>query len=491
MRYGRPLAIFALLVLCLVWVDLFMLAFAHRNAGAYAINATVTLVVVAVIVWRAPSLATAALVLYGCGAASSSGIIALFSGLPHPLYDVVAGTIVTVFSELPLFALLLFITRFPTLPATPRARLRMRIGDALFVAAALAFTLLTLFEPVAFSSWAWAHDALDAAGALAIVILGLLAYRDTPGEARYRIGWVLVGFVISAVCYVASNFELQAIGDAKDRLAATLEFALALGQCALPLALAYAVLRHRVIDLGFALNRTVVFGAISIVVLVFVSLIDWLSSKVLGEVQLATAGEAVVAVVFGFALNSFHDHIENWVESTIFRERHRIESRLEERIEALTFAESEVEVDLTVAVEVKELLKLFSAAVFRCEMGSTSFKRVAAGGWSDADLTAFDADSPLATTMRTTKGPVFLADLKIELPALPNGAAAPVLAVPIAAQRELLGIALYGNVYEGSAPDPKEIELLARLARAAGTAYTLVDAQRWRRRVSELEGPTT
>ncbi|HEV8021491.1 MAG TPA: hypothetical protein VGP41_09535 [Candidatus Lustribacter sp.] len=449
---------------------------------ANAINATVTLVIVVAIAWRAPSLATAALVFYGLGAVSSSGIVALFAWLPHPLHDVVAGVVVTVFSELPLFALLLFITRFPTLPSTPRARLRMRIGDALFVAAAVAFTLLTIFEPVAFSSWAWAHDALDAAGASAIVVLGLLAYRDTPGEARHRIGWVLVGFIISAVCYVGSNFEQQATGQ---------EFGLVIGQCALPVALAYAVLRHRVIDLGFALNRTVIFGAISIVVLVFVSLIDWLSSKILGEWQLATAAEAVVAVVFGFLLNSFHETIEDWVERTVFRERHRVELRLEERTEALSLADSEVEVDLTLALEVKELLKLVSAAVFRREIGSTTFKRVAAGGWSDTDLAEFEADSPLALRMRTAKRPVYLADLAIDLRMLPGGHTAPVLAVPIAAQRELLGIAFYGSGHDGSAPDPKEIALLVQLAKAAGMAYTIVDAQRWRQRVNDLERLTS
>jgi hypothetical protein len=255
----------------------------------------------------------------------------------------------------------------------------------------------------------------------------------------------------------------------------------------LPLALAYAVLRHRVIDVGFALNRTLVYAVLTTSAVVVVGFVDWLSGKLISEGRLALAAEALVTIGFGVVLNSLHARIERLIDRAIFRERYVAQSRIEHRIEALAFATSEATIDAALTDDAASVLNVRSAAVFRRDDSSRPFARRRAVNWpADASLEIGD-ETLLIRTLRAVERPLFLADLAIDEPALPSGPAAPALAIPIATLHEVLGVVLYGNDRDGGSPDPEIVALLAKLAAAAGSAYTMVEARRWRERVAELE----
>lgn len=454
------------------------------------LDATVALLVLGFIGLRRPSLAAAALVFYGIGAIETSGLAAQFTWLPDPLFGIVAVVLMAAFSGLPLLALLPFITRFPEPPSTGSGRRRRWLGDAIFLFGAAMFTVQVLFEPLLFETWL-AFNTWSSVVEMAVVILfAALAYHDAAGEVRRRISWVIAGLVVSAVGFTGFN-----VADSLFLFAGQVQTTVLVGfaaasqaiQCALPIALAYAVLRHRVLDIGFALNRTVVYGVMTALVVVVVSLIDWLTTRLLNQQRLALAIEALVTISFGFALNSIHKWTERLIDRIVFRERHLAEKRIESRIGALSFSHSAASVDEAIARDGPAILGLASAAVFTRLSATDPFTRAVASAWPDDAVRTIDDDAVLVRTLRSVERPIVLDDVAISLGGVPHGEARPAIAIPIVAQHDLIGFALYGNRRDGALPDPEEIGLLARLCDAAGNAYGAVEVHQWRERAASLE----
>lgn len=456
---------------------------------AALLAATVTLLIIAVVVARRPSLATVALVIYGAGAAQSFPFIALFTGLPDPLFGAFAVFVNVVVAQMPLFALLIFIVRFPTDPQTASARKTAFAAGVIFWIAAAIFTVQLILEPMAFVSW----NAFDVWSTIVplVIVLGFTAnaYQKASGEDRRRVAWVLVGLAVAAVAYTIFDFVdfgTLAAGQSFAKVQ-TLQDIATLAQAALPVALGYSILRHRVLDIGFALNRTVVYGVMTAIVLIVVSFVDWLTSRLLSEERLALAVEALVTIGFGVTLNWIHGRTERLIDRMVFRARHIAEKRIEYRVGALAFAPTAAFVDDALAVEAPRILDLYSAAVFRREVDSQPFARQASQGWNAGDVTEIGDDSMLVTTLRSLERPIVLDDVAITQAGFPHGALRPALAIPVFSQHELLGFALFGNRLDGALPDPEEIALLARLCGAAGNAYAMVEARRLREHAASLE----
>ncbi|HEX3548788.1 MAG TPA: hypothetical protein VHT53_00325 [Candidatus Elarobacter sp.] len=445
-------------------------------------NAILAFGVAAVIAWRRPSVAAAALVYAAGGTVLATQLAGTFAWLPDPLFVVIAFACGTLFAQLPAYALLVFLAWFPHAPATPREWTFARWAAGVFV-------LACIFESV--RTWNWksylpaelvAEAASPWLATAAVIVFTATAYAMASGETRRRIAWVLVGVVLSTVGLTVFNAvgltPATAIGaEARSWWYAAMDV---LGM-SIWLSLAYAVLRHRVLDLGFVVNRTLVYGVLTSLVVVVVSLVDWLCGHFLAS-RFSLAFEAVVAVGLGLTLNRLHGSTERLVDRVVFRERHRAETRLRQRATALAFAQSETDIDTTLASDACAILRLGSGAVFRRDPDAAArYRRVAARAWDDDDATVIDAGSILVRSLLTERGIVVLEDLAIEQPGLPAGLARPVIAVPIAFQSELVGFVLYGPHVDGTLPDPEELDLLQQLAKAAGSVYEIVELRSWRR----------
>lgn len=454
------------------------------NSPKFATGAlvlTVGVLLAALIVARRPSLGTAAFVVYTWGTIPSFIFEALFSALPDPAFAVLACVLDAVLAVFPLVVLYSFISRFPREPSAPRGLRRMHLADAA-VAAGFAICLaVAIAEPVSHRSWAAFVNAFQVAAILVGAVFAALQYRDATGDDRRRMGWVITGYGITMVSYVVGDFFLTNVSD--DQLATAISD---IGTLALPVALGYAILRHRVLDIGFALNRTVVYAVVTAVVVVLVSLADWLAGRLIGETRLALAAEAAVTIALGVALNTLHARIEELVERILFRGRHIAERRLLNGVEALAFAVSDAAVDRALTDEVAHAIGLRSTAFFRDAAGTGHFRCVRATGWPEDVLPIAD-DALLVRTLRVRERPVHLADFGISEPTLPHGAAAPVLAVPVADRHALLGFVLYGALADGTAPDPEVVDLLGRLGLAAAAASAYVEARDARRRLAHIE----
>ena len=366
-------------------------------------------------------------------------------------------------------AIVAFALRFPRPFPGRFGTVAVRTADALLALVAIASIV---FDPFHVPVITAVTDVLSAVSIPAVLVIIVVRYLSSNGIARRRIAWVLAGAVISSA---ASWTFASGIANA----APFLWFLTAnIAELSLPIAVAYAVLRHRVLDIGFVLNRTLVYAILTTTIVLVVSLIDWVVSRLLSESRLATVLEAGVTIGFGFLLNTLHERVGRVVERVLFRERHMAVRRLEDRIDALDYAESSATVDTLLVHECREILKLQSAALFRAR-GDLGYERIDSFGWGEFGR-ILGNDHLLIRMIRAKEQPLELADAGLSDLAFPADDARPDFAIPIVRRHRILGFVLYGHRSGELALDPQERALLKRVAVAAANAYDSIEAGEWR-----------
>jgi len=252
----------------------------------------------------------------------------------------------------------------------------------------------------------------------------------------------------------------------------------------------YAILRKRVVDVQFALSRTVVFGVVSTIALVFIAVVHWVLGHLIEHSGLATGLEGLAAIGLGLVLHRASYSINLLVDRLLFRDHHQAEERLRRVTAALPYATEERTIADALVIEPVRNLHLASAALFYRESSDAPLQRIRSHGWSDGHVSSLDADNMLVRYLQAEHAPINLDDRQF-LPAnIPEGAAMPVLAIPVVNQHVLNAIAIYGSHESHTLIDPDEVELLSVLAKAAATAHQQVRIAALTRRNHELEAST-
>ena len=438
--------------------------------------------IAAFVLLRRPNRMTWAFYLYSLAAIYGNG--EYFGFLPAPVYF---GITEVQFALLALgnAAFLTFAARFPYDRPEGWARWADRAAPIAFVALA-ATSLGGDFGAALFGRPSqWLVDASTACkiGVFSLALATLFyTYFGKRGEERGRLRLVVV-----AVCIAyASNVLILWI----DTL--PLPFAVAFWWDALgalnlfiPVAVAYAVLRYRIMDVNFILSRALVYGVLTTGLVATFALIDWLVGTVLAEQRLAVAASVIVAVVVGLSLNGIHGRVERTVHSLLFRRRHAAARRLASLASTLPHVTEDATIAAMVVDEPKEALDLTSAALFRADERGT-FRRVWSLGWTLDDAADLDGFDPLLVRLRDGAEPARVRRADAECAHAPAGDAMPLVAVPIVVRRELTAVALYGAHTGGEDLDPDEIGSLARIGQAAGAAYYHVEADALRSTLERL-----
>jgi hypothetical protein len=241
-----------------------------------------------------------------------------------------------------------------------------------------------------------------------------------------------------------------------------------------PLALGVAVFRQRVVDIQFAVSRTLVYGAATTLVLTVLAAVHWLLGRMIEHSGLAFGLEGIAAIGLGLALHRASHGINGLVDRVVFRKHHAAEERLRRVTAALPFATEQRSIAEALVLEPVRNLNLASAALFYRETGEGPFRRVLAQGWDDAHAASLEADSLLVRYLQAEHEPLRLDDSHLLPASVPEWAALPVLAMPIVNQHALIAVVLYGSHTNSTLLDPDEIELLHRLAKAAATSHQQV-----------------
>jgi len=318
-------------------------------------------------------------------------------------------------------------------------------------------------------------------------LVAIYAFVDTyvraQGSNRQRVRWVILGFGIALIAYVTDSIlESGSFGNPPYWLHGFLN----LTSVVVPLTVAYAVIKHRVIDVSFVVSRGLVYAILTSLLVGAFALIDWLFIDKLKLARLGTIAEMGAAVAGGFWFNGLHERVDMLIDATFFRQRHKAEIQLARDAAALPFSTTAKAVAHALITEPVTALSLASAALFRRGTDG-EYARQESEGWSNADLSKLSSDDDhLITLLQAENGPVSLYDHVWRTEGVPAASGHPVLALPIIVRRELAAIVFYGSHIHGESLDPDEVKAIARLAPGAAAAYDHLDAESMKRKVESM-----
>lgn len=433
------------------------------------------LLVAGLLAWRRPDDRAARVLVvflwcFGLAIAMSNGL------LPVPLLSLIVlqiGTVALFFIGIAAAATFAAIFPSGTAQAAPRALafVARAISAALLIAlfpseflltSADAISLLNLFFIAAFT--------VD----LCIVVATLVAayVQGQPWE-RQRRRWVflILGVGLSGPLIDTAVTAVGGLNHWVDMFSLV-------PTGLIPIGLAYVILRHRVIDVGFVLNRALVYTGVSaIVVAVFVVVESLLSRYVEDRNHVGSiAVQLAVALILGFSIRFIHARVDRFVDAVLFRERHAAEAAMRE------FAH-----DASYVTDARVLLARCVEVVERCA-GACG-----AGVWiAEADRTYVPAEStfeasppvsendPAVLAMRARR---VVADLRATASAMPG-----VIAFPMVVRGDLIGMLVCGPKSGDETYAPDERASLEALASGVGHALDAIEVRDLRRRLALLEG---
>lgn len=452
----------------------------RRIGGVLAyIPPTVFLIVAFLLVFLRPSVMSWSLYVFAVGYFGTAPVFAYWSHiLSQSGFFALTFLLSVVFGPWSVLPLLPFVLRFPN--GDVRGW-RGAIDPFVWIFLALSF-LVYVYEwrifttTFALPAWDVIPSAVIPLGAFlfAGLILAKNLATSTPSD-RQRWGFLAIGTLASFVAYA-----IYFVPGVPFAVGQVVGFAVVL----MPLCIAYAVFRLRVLDVNFVLNRALVFGLLSLGVIAFVSMLDWFFSRVVSLGRLAIGVELLVTIGIGFLLDRINRVVESFVESAFFRRRRIAERLLRRAASALPYATDEAAiVDGLVQVPV-DALELAAAALYRESSGGARFEGVATARQTTIAPPGFDANDLLVRLLLADENVVWLDELRSHLDE--HNAAIYTLAVPVTVRHELVSFTLYGAHTNGAQLDPDEVELLKELAREAARAYDHVEAQRTRARYTQL-----
>jgi hypothetical protein len=325
--------------------------------------------------------------------------------------------------------------------------------------------------------------AITIAGYVAGVTAFIATYLSVSGDARQRIRWVIVGFAVGFGGYLV--FTLLTLSPYASIVTPWLSNALNSLNIVVPIVVAYAVVKHRVIDVRFVVSRALVYGILTAIVIALLGLVDWLIGKAAAQTQLALVASLALAVGTGFLLNGLQQSIDRAIDGILFKRRHLAERRLNRIAASLPHAASDKTIDTMLVDESVDALRLASSALFRSD-GKGKFVRAASIGWNDG-ATELDADDPAILQLQGDHSPLRIEEIRRIRSVLPRDDAHPVVAIPIVVRHSIEALVFYGAHTSGEDIDPSELRILCALALSSGAAFDHIEAQTLRRRVEALE----
>jgi hypothetical protein len=156
----------------------------------------------------------------------------------------------------------------------------------------------------AFGSW----TAITVLSVLVAMAVFWHTYRKSDGNDRARLKWAMLGMSFVLVATILAMLLVQLPFLLSKPLSGNgltpLHWVLALAYGFFwPLALGYAILRQRVIDVQFAVSRTLVYGAVSTLALAFVGAVHWLLGRPIEQSHLAIGLDGLAAIGLGLVLH--------------------------------------------------------------------------------------------------------------------------------------------------------------------------------------------
>jgi hypothetical protein len=454
--------------------------FWQRVAGVLAyLPATVFLVVAFLLVFLRPSIMSWSLYLFAVGYFGTSPPYMYWSHiLSTGGYRALTFVLTVVFGPWSVLPLLPFLLRFPNGDVLGWRR---RVDPFVWILLGLSF-LAYSGEWIHYETTEvvpqWDVVLATIVPLFTFVVAGLILAKNlataTPSN-RQRLSFIAIGTFASFLAYAI--YYVPGVPFAAGQV-------IGFGVVLMPLCIAYAVFRLRVLDINFVLNRALVYGLLSVAVIAFVSILDWFFSRVVAIGRLAIGAELLVTIAIGFLLDRINHAVERFVESVFFRQRRIAERIMRRAASALPYATEESAIIEGLVQVPVDALELAGSALYRRSTDGSRFEGVATARQTTIAPPGFDANDLLVRMLLADESIVWLDELRSHLD--PQNAAIYTLAVPVTVRHELVSFTLYGAHANGAQLDPDEVALLEELAREAARAYDHVEAERARERYTQL-----
>lgn len=421
-----------------------------------------------------PGLPTWGLFLYILGAANAPTAVADFrlaSGLGE---RILLGACTFVSSTLGSIGLVLF--------AFSLSRVSLRGWRMAAIAVAGGLGLLETVPTVFYDgkppgSW---PTLLTAVSVVVLVLaLGALldAYLHVNARFKQRLQWIGCGLLVASIADLIDgilfpNFESYAA-----------HTGLSIASACFPIIAAYAILRERVVDINFAISRTLVYGTLTAVIVGVFAIIDFFSSKFFERAHLSLPIDMVAALAMGFSFHSVQRKVDVAVDRLLFRQRYRAELRLKKAANAVLHVNAAETVAHFLVGLPTEVLDLTGAALYK--KTDRDFRLIDRAGWPDDIPPIVRSEDPLVVYVAAELEPLRLSEIPLRSH-LNQAGALPVLAVPLVLRRELVGFVLYGAHRTGADLDADEIGALVPLVTNAMVTYDHLEAVALREEVYRL-----
>jgi hypothetical protein len=342
------------------------------------------------------------------------------------------------------------------------------------------------------------------------LVLAILVYRRfwslrsiSPSDWQ-KLRWVFLGCVIGLPAFLFAEITAtRALLVSWTPSETTLNLAYLLS-AVLPIFVYYAISRHHVVDVRFALSRRLTRPLLWYLVgLAIVGLHRWAEDEIdqvygpFNEMPILFLA-LVVPIVFSVlvALKELIDHLHKFVcqgvERLFFKTLLENEQKLADCRLKLENATRKADLDLSLVNDPVRIFKLTSGALFRSHGDGIYRLTVPSIGWPanlprklsrDDALNAFNGQSRIAKK-RYPWAVEWTADRTKIMP-FENALSA--TAIPLFGDRELIGVVFYGPHSAGDTLNEDELQALGQFLEAGAIAYRRVAFMQLRQKVSVTE----
>jgi len=296
------------------------------------------------------------------------------------------------------------------------------------------------------------------------------AYITSSGVARQRVKWIfastLVGFS-GVLIYLGAVVVGRPIHSYP---------IMNVTMVAIPIGYSYAILRHRVIDVGFAINRAIVFTAITTLVVIVFALLSGVIERAAVGPGAGIALQVAVALAIALSFNALQKRVETAIDRIFFRRKHRAQAELARAADEAPFVtKAEVLLDRAVDV-VRSELGANGSAIFLADADGP-YRRSAASG--DVFAENVPVDDPAFVRLRTYLRDFDLSDVHS---VLGHGGCV----FPLAAHGRLMGALVCGDRRSEEPYDPDERSAVRSLAARVSSALEGLRAREFGQLVRQL-----
>jgi hypothetical protein len=174
---------------------------------------------------------------------------------------------------------------------------------------------------------------------LASAVSLILRYRHSGGEVRQQIKWIalaglFVGLLLSTVLGLIIVSEvMRGIGGSTPLWLQGLLFVMVLSFAGVPVAIGFAVLRYRLYDIDLLINRTLVYGSltVSLAVVYFggVTVTQAIFRALTGQEEQPQLAVVVSTLVIAALFNPLRRRIQSFIDRRFYRRRYDAAKTLE------------------------------------------------------------------------------------------------------------------------------------------------------------------